>query len=355
MTDENFMNKKIPFAMFRVVLVVIVSSILLAGCAPGDHASRSKTGRPAISSITYHGWTNALLLSSDRVEAIIVPGIGRVMQFRFGGEEDGPFWENRAMDGKSPNPASPEWGNFGGDKSWPSPQSEWPKVTPRAWPPPQAFDSMPVTATVAGRKVTLTSAVDPHFGIRTTREIELVRGKPTMRIITTYEKIKGPARKAGVWIITQLREPAGVFVPLPSDHRFLEGYDLQSKSAPPSLRVSGNWVSLKRDRKTAFKIGTEANTLIWVGEKYSLRIDSIRQPHKEYPDHGSSAEVYTNPDPLPYVELEMLGPLHDLNVGDRISQTNTYTLFRRVENDPGKEAHRIAPIRAPFGSQKFPD
>ena len=29
----------------------------------------------------------------------------------------------------------------------------------------------------------------------------------------------------------------------------------------------------------------------------------------EYPDRGASAEVYTNPDPKEYVELEMLGPL----------------------------------------------
>ena len=48
----------------------------------------------------------------------------------------------------------------------------------------------------------------------------------------------------------------------------------------------------------------------------------------EYPDEGSSAEVYTNSDPLKYVELEMLGPLQTLKVGDSVSQTNTYTLSR---------------------------
>src|ERR1044071_7118728 len=47
----------------------------------------------------YHGWANSILLSNGRVEAVIVPAIGRVMQFRFAGEEDGPFWENRALDG----------------------------------------------------------------------------------------------------------------------------------------------------------------------------------------------------------------------------------------------------------------
>src|ERR1041384_218159 len=87
----------------------------------------------------YHGWTNSILVSNGRVEAVIVPAIGRVMQFRFAGEEDGPFWENSAMTGKAPDPAATEWGNFGGDKTWPAPQSDWPKTTPRAWPPPVAF------------------------------------------------------------------------------------------------------------------------------------------------------------------------------------------------------------------------
>ena len=49
-------------------------------------------------------------------------------------------------------------GNFGGDKTWPAPQSDWPKLTPRPWPPPVAFDSLPVQATVDGFVVKLISS-----------------------------------------------------------------------------------------------------------------------------------------------------------------------------------------------------
>jgi hypothetical protein len=51
----------------------------------------------------------------------------------------------------------------------------------------------------------------------------------------------------------------------------------------------------------------------------------------EYPDKGCSAEVYTNQNPLAYVELEMLGPLHTMKNGDKISQVNSYHLFHRAE------------------------
>ncbi|HVY68516.1 MAG TPA: hypothetical protein VHH73_01215, partial [Verrucomicrobiae bacterium] len=120
----------------------------------------------------YHGWPDALVLGNGKAEVVIVPAVGRVMQFRFAGTNgDGPFWENRALDGKAPDSKSKDWGNFGGDKAWPSPQADWPKVTGRGWPPPPAFDSMPVEARVEGKVVTLVSAVDPFYGIKTRRRI----------------------------------------------------------------------------------------------------------------------------------------------------------------------------------------
>ena len=61
----------------------------------------------------------------------------------------------------------------------------------------------------------------------------------------------------------------------------------------------------------------------------------------EYPDRGASAEVYTNPDPKSYVELETLGPLVTLRAGERITQTNTYTLMRRMSADPAVDARRL--------------
>src|SRR5712671_5823512 len=73
----------------------------------------------------YHGWSNSILVSNGRVEAVIVPAIGRVMQFRLAGDEDGPFWENRTLNGRKPDPESNDWGNFGGDKAWPAPQADW--------------------------------------------------------------------------------------------------------------------------------------------------------------------------------------------------------------------------------------
>src|SRR6266481_4539376 len=105
---------------------LVVFNMVFSGCLPPRPKQPSRnpqftaaelaTFRITVLRTNYHGWPDSLLLSNGRVEAIIVPAIGRVMQFRFAGESDGPFWENRALDGIKAEPESKEWGNFGGDK-----------------------------------------------------------------------------------------------------------------------------------------------------------------------------------------------------------------------------------------------
>ena len=108
---------------------------------------------------------------------------------------------------------------------------------------------------------------------------------------------------------------------------------MPADAGTPLLKVRDRSITLKRSATKSTKIGTDGSSLLWVGPKTAVRIDSERVAGAEYPDKGSSAEVYTNPNPLTYVELEMLGPLHTMKVGDEIDQTNTYTLFHRADID----------------------
>jgi len=289
----------------------------------------------------YFGWERSWTISNGRVEAVVVPAIGRVMQFRFVGRTS-PFWEDTALRGKSPDPAPSEWVNFGGDKTWPSPQSEWGKITSRGWPPPVAFDSMPLETSVRREGVVLRSPIDPHFGIRTERVVHLEPDAPVMTIVTSYEKVSGDPIEVGIWIITQLEDPVAAFALLPPTSIFPEGYNRQSGDIlPANLTVDGRLVALTRDPEHASKIGTDSSRLLWVGSSQMLLIESPRIPGARYPDQASSAEIYTNPNPKAYVELEMLGPLHLMKPGDRISQTNTYTLFPRQHPDAKSDATRV--------------
>jgi len=59
----------------------------------------SASASVTITRTNYHGWLEAYVVSNGKAEAVVVPVIGRVMQFGFVGEE-GVFWENRALDGR---------------------------------------------------------------------------------------------------------------------------------------------------------------------------------------------------------------------------------------------------------------
>lgn len=307
----------------------------------GAEASAAAARKVTVTRMNYHGWPGSIVMGNGKADVIIVPAIGRVMQFKFAEDAEGPFWENRRLDGKSPDPKSSEWGNFGGDKTWPAPQADWGRITPREWPPPVAFDSMPVEAKAEGNTVILTSPVDPHFGLRTHRRVELDPQQPILTITTTYEKVQGEPRKVGVWIITQLDDPVAVYALVPERSLFAKGYNEQSRDLPQDLKVERGLLSCTRSHSLSTKIGTDAGTLLWVGEKVMVKIDSPRVPGAEYPDQGSSAEIYTNPDPLDYVELELLGPLQTMKVGDKIERASTYTLLRRTEPSTEAEARKV--------------
>ena len=303
---------------------------------------RTQSGLPNTQVVTnYHNWTNTVWLNNGLVEVVVVPNAGRVMQFRFLGDTNGPFWENPALYGQNATPTS--WnteGGFGGDKAWPSPQSDW------GWPPPSGFDGSTNSCTFSNGVVTLTTPVDATYQVRTTRVLELAIGQPVMRIRTIFERVSATTltnKVLGNWVITQTQEPVRVYVPVPQASIFTQGYTQLGTGLPSQFSNTNRLISFTRDTVASHKLGFDTGALAWVGTNLALRIDSPRLaglPQSSYPDGGCNTEVYTNPG-APYVELECLGPLAKLPVGARMEFVTTYTLFRRTETDPDTEAHRI--------------
>jgi hypothetical protein len=299
----------------------------------------------SVQHIDYKGWPNSLLLSNGLLEAVVVPAIGRVMQLRFAGERDGPFWENPMIGAHTTATDAEGWANFGGDKAWPSPQADWEHIARRSWPPPAGFDGQPMEAAIDGpAAVTLASPIDAGYGIRVRRRIELSPDRPIMTVTTTYERVAGAPIEVAVWVITQLKNPVVVSAPLGEASGKGTGYEPQSDELPAGLHVADGLLSLTRDPRQNHKIGMRAATLVWIGATELLRIDSALVAGAKYPDDGCSAEVYTNADPLPYVELELLGPLASLAVGESIERVSTYTLGRRTEKDPATEIKRLLAV-----------
>lgn len=316
------------------------------------HAAEAKTNLPSqVVFADYHGWSNVAFLNNGLVEAVIVPAAGRVMQFRFVRDADGPFWENRKLDGQTA--AATNWeteGSFGGEKAWPSPQSDW------GWPPPAGFDGSPNRVTHSNGVVTLIAPVDARYQIRASRIIELVSGEAVMRIRTIFERTAATAgtnKELGVWVVTQLQEPVRCVVPVPSQSVFSNGFTQLGNGMPAQFKHTNGLISFTRDRSASRKLGFDADSLVWIGTNLTLRIDAPRMrglAKSSYPDNGSSSEVYTHPG-APYIELEFLGPLSKLAVGERLELQTIYRLIRRVEADPEAEARRVLST-APTANEK---
>jgi len=313
----------------------LLTLLVLAFVTP---AASSVAALPVVSVTTaqpHRGWNDAIILRNAAVEVVVVPSVGRMMQFRFVGENEGPFWENEKLAGQPmpPEPWKAAHGSFGGDKTWPAPQSAW------KWPPPVAFDASAHTARVApDGSVTLSSPADPRSGLRASRHIVLDPTEPVLRITTTYEKISGEPAPVAVWVIAQLRDPVAIFIPVPSASIFPTGHAPTWKEPDGTLRREGHVLRLTRSRTTSQKTGNDGTDLVWVGETQLLRISIPRISGVPYTHHGCSVEVYTNADPFPYVELETLGPLQTLRPGERTSATTTYRLGRRTAASPGEDA-----------------
>ena len=266
------------------------------------------------------------------------------MQFRFAGEAEGPFWENRSLDGQSHSLSSNEWINFGGDKCWPAPQSDWSRQLGRDWPPPVAFDSSHVEVAAGEGGLTLTSPVDPAFGIEVVRHVELDAASPVIRIRTEFRKMYGAPVTVSVWTITQMRDPERIFIPLRRQSALRDGWLRLIDREPEGLRIEDGLLSLVRHPHQCTKIGTDASTMLWVGPSSVVRIDAeggAEDGRGEFPDGGCLTEVYTNPGPLHYVELETLGPLATLSAGDTIARTAVYSIQLRSASDPAAEAQKI--------------
>ncbi|MGA9071350.1 MAG: hypothetical protein WB424_13890 [Terracidiphilus sp.] len=279
-----------------------------------------------IKRIAYQGWPECFLLSNGLVEAVVVPAIGRVMRFGLIGEPESAFWQNRELDGQLPAAEDSQWMNFGGDKSWPAPQSEWQQRTGRDWPPPRSFDAGPAQAAAVPLGVKLTSPIDSAYGIQILRTVTLDPTLPVMRIATEFRKLQGPPVTVAIWTITQLRDPEAILM-LASDG-FPHGYLPLLEAEPTALQRRGCLLSFKRNPSVFTKIGSQAASMAWIGKSSVLRIDAEIGPGV-YPDGGCVTQVYTNPNPQKYVELETLGPLQNIRPGDTMHRTTAYTILPR--------------------------
>ena len=308
--------------MTRVAALLL--ALVLAGCA----APESPTN--------YRGWPNPAIVRGDGIEAVVIPSLGRIMDLRRPGEKEGVLWQNPALRSEPVRPDAASWTNFGGDKTWPAPESRWMKNTAGQWMPPKVFDQTPLRASLTEEGLRLESPVDALSGVRFTRLIRPA-GRRTLAVTTTYTKVQGDPVDIAVWVVTQLAEPRVVATTANAQGQPVNlGF-----GKVKGVEIEQGVVFWRRFPDVCAKLGTTGRALAWVGERHTLLITS--EPGEAtgvFAGDGNRAEIYVNPAPLPYVELETLGPLRRLRVGESTACTNFYRLDDAREGESPKAAAR---------------
>lgn len=362
-------------ALLLACLAVLSANIVYAAPKP-----------VVVTRVTWHGWPGSVRLSNGIVEAVVVPAIGRIMSFGFVGRpETSPIFVNKDWDGKTVADADPAtWAAFGGDKLWPSPQSEWPRHNVRAWPPDQTFDGDPEVAQILPDGVRLVTPDSVAFAARATRAVTMKPGEARLYIAQTL--IKDPdaanppiarmtvgvgagdppaveaenaaARRLrdgfplGIWSITQTRGDGTVFLPLATGGPFPRGYlplgEPGDVPSAPYFTAQNGLLRIARDPGKSHKIGAGASEG-WIASLYGgvvLFSEHYRyQPGAAYPDGGTPAEVYTNAGATAYIEMELLGPLVPLTHGSKISH-DIYWQLQRLPRAPRSAADAGALVAA---------
>ena len=317
---------------------------------------------------TYRGWPIAYRLSNKVVDVVVVPGIGRIMAFGFTGHpETSPLFNNPAELGKpvvhAPGVYPKDWINYGGDKLWPSQQSDWPQRQPKGWPPDPNFDEGPYTVTRLRNGVRLTGPVSPYYQIRVVREITLPPHAARVDLHDTFRKSPGAAGKlnglrVGIWNVSQVRGDATIYLPL-NKHGLFPGIGLTSLGDKPQLlpswKASGDTVAVTRPNKQFNKMGVD-DSAGWMacafGGNLLFSEHFTRLPNASYPDKGCNAEIYTNGDPhVPYIEMEILGQMSHLMAGHTLTRSMFWHL-QHLPRPPRNDADARRLVKVAMGKAR---
>jgi hypothetical protein len=304
--------------------VLLLAALALGGCASSESAKN------------YRGWSDPVFVHGDGIEAVVIPSLGRIMDIRRPGEKTGVLWQNPDLLGEAVRPDAETWTNFGGDKTWPAPESRWMKNAAGKWMPPKVFDQSRLTARLTEEGLLLESPVDVLSGVRFKRLIRPA-GHHTLAVTTTYTKVQGDPVEIAVWVVTQLAEPRVI-----ATTANVQGNPVNlGFGQVKGVEIERGVVFWKRFPDLCAKLGTTGRALVWVGDRHTLLISGTPgEPTGVFAGEGNRAEIYVNPDPLRYVELETLGHLRTLRVGESTSCTNHYRLDEVREGETPKDAAR---------------
>lgn len=304
-------------------------------------------------------------LSNARLEALVVPALGRLVHFSRPGEAN-LLWTDPAALAPDRHVIHTRYAHWGGDKTWLAPQDEWPGLLGGAWPPDPAWGDAELgphhASPLPDGGLRVTGPVSALTGLRISRDYRL---EDEELVITARVENRADApRRVALWQVTNIPRPDRVYL-IPSArsdyprgvhiHQLPPNPYAPAPPAPVVVESAGPLLVLDPAPLAGpAKLGLDGDVAAIAaafGDTLLLqRGQRLPGPHAhgapglagvcvEYYDHGYAAK-------RAFAELELLGPLVTLAPGEDARHTVRWRILG--PSDPG-ELHRLMsePVRPP--------
>lgn len=277
----------------------------------------------------FAGWTNAVRLENELVEAVVAPDAGRLVHFsqRQGAS---PFRLDPALQGRAPAENEPFF-NVGGDWLWPVAQARWKTLAEdgQDWPPPPVLADGPWTCSAwtdaeGAQCALLTREYGAPVHIVVSR---LFRLAPSARALAVEQRIERTAASeipVVLWNVSQIARAGYIALPVEKDSKFPGGLAALMGHKPDrrQLRRCGRVAVYRVAPGAETKLGSDSPRGWIVAARDNLVVfESVANSATgNFPDGGCVVEVYAN-EGLGYSEIETLSPEADLEPGQVLENT----------------------------------
>jgi hypothetical protein len=224
------------------------------------------------------------------------------------GPIDGPnlLWVDRS-------PTKADWMNYGGDKLWTAPQSDW------GWPPIAAHDGKPHAGKRIADQVVLVSEADAR-GLYFRRLFRLEGHN--LQIRNELVNSGAISQTAAIWQITQVPPPSVVRFGKTVSQTMPNGWNAYPTTNVGNTQVIdlGNEIRIVPSYHGSQKYGaaSEKGRLTAGISAYWLHLTHRFQAIAPYPDDGRAQQIFISASPR-YVELEVNSPVQTIPPGGKIS------------------------------------
>ncbi len=293
--------------------------------------------------VEYRGWPRCYRLANEEIELIATADVGpRVIRFGFIGEKN-VFGENEDDIGQI---GGDTWRIYGGHRLWHAPEEK-----PRSYAP----DNSPVQVKEGENSLVLSQDTESSTGIQKTIELTL---DPHANHVKAIHRLRNdnlwPVELAP-WALSLMAKGGFAMVPQSGLREGVVSFTPASTIAlwfyadmsDLRWRWGRQYITLRQDpnAKGPQKAGIRCceNWTAYAVDGYLFLKTFHYQYGANYPDYGSSVEVYTDPAIL---EVETLGPLTCLEPGQSVEHVEHWFLHKGIgiTNDDESIVKLVLPL-----------